>query len=64
MENLAAFLLPTPLTRVIRSDQSLKGDFLRSSMMRVDMPGPMPLTLSNSAADAVLASTAANDMAA
>ena len=59
LENLAAFLSPMPLTREMKSGQSLKLLFLRSSTILPDKLGPMPLTLSNSAALALFTSTAA-----
>ena len=47
-----------PLTREIKSGQSLKLLFLRSSKIFPDRLGPMPLTLSKSAAVALFTSTA------
>ena len=48
-----------PLTREMKSGQSLKLLFFRSSKILPDKLGPMPLTLSNSAAVALFTSTAA-----
>ena len=59
VEKRAEFLAPMPLTRVIRSFQSLKAPpWVRASMIREDKPGPMPLMASRSAAEAVLTSVA------
>ena len=48
-----------PLTRETKSGQSLNAPFLRSSKILPDRLGPMPLTLSKSAAVALFTSTAA-----
>jgi hypothetical protein len=58
-EKRAALPGPTPPTRSTRSFQSLKAPALRASRILPDSPGPMPLTVSNSARLALLASTAA-----
>jgi len=64
-ENFAALPSPMPFTRVMTSSQSLNGPpFLRSSMIFVEIIGPMPLIDSRSAWVALLTSTAANAAAA
>ena len=59
VENLAALFSPMPLTRCIRSGQSLKLPLLRSFNILPDSEGPMPLRSSSSAALALFTSTAA-----
>jgi hypothetical protein len=42
-ENLPALVSPPPLTRVVRSLQSLNDPFCRSPRICVEIVGPMPL---------------------
>ena len=51
-ENLVAVFSPMPLTRSIRSAQSLNSPLSRSARMRSDSPGPMPWMLLSSASEA------------
>src|ERR1035437_5220909 len=63
-ENLAAFFWPMPLTRLMKSFQSLKFPFLRWSRILPDSAGPMPLMLSSSASVALFTSMPAKQTAA
>src|SRR5471030_1804203 len=57
-DNLAAVFSRMPLTRFSRSAQSLKSPpLVRSSIMALDLAGPMPLTLSSADTSALLIST-------
>ena len=58
-EYLTALFSPKPLTRFIKSGQSLKLLFLRSSKILPYSEGPIPLMPSKSAALALFTSTAA-----
>ncbi len=60
-DSLAAAFSFTPLTRLMRSGQSLNAPCLRASTMRLERAGPTPRSASSSASVALLTSTAAQE---